>query len=402
MDILFRLKSEEEWENYYSYKLSQGNMTEDDEKDLYDFIFHKEYIPTVEAILKGENLAFPQKKLINKSKTGKKRSVYIYNRKENYVLKLLAFLLREYDGIFAPNLYSFRKDSGVKKAVSDILHIPNLSSYYVYKLDISNYFNSVDVATLLPMLANVLKGNKETYEFIKVLLQNPYVIYEGSVIEEEKGIMAGVPISGFLANLYLMDLDIYFYERNIPYMRYSDDIIVFAKDINEIEKYIECIKDRLAQGKLQINEEKEILTYPGNKWIFLGFSYEKGVIDVSPVAYEKLKAKMRRKARGLSRWASKKNIEGIYAAKSFVKQFNAKLYDNPIGNELTWSRWYFPIINTDVTLKRIDRYMQDCIRFLAANSRTKSRYNFRYEDIKALGYRSLVNEYYKAKEIKNK
>ena len=80
---------------------------------------------------------------------------------------------------------------------------------------------------------------------------------------------------------------------------------------------------------------------------------------------------------------------------------DTKLYDNPVYSELTWTRWFFPVINTDETLKKIDEYMQECIRYLATGKRTKSRYNFRYEDIKNLGYRNLVNEYYKFKNVDN-
>ena len=97
----------------------------------------------------------------------------------------------------------------------------------------------------------------------------------------------------------------------------------------------------------------------------------------------------------------KKNLPGEYAARAFVKRFNTKLYDNPVYSELTWTRWFFPVINTDETLKKIDEYMQECIRYLATGKRTKSRYNFRYEDIKNLGYRNLVNEYYKFKNVDN-
>ncbi len=42
----------------------------------------------------------------------------------------------------------------------------------------------------------------------------------------------------------------------------------------------------------------------------------------------------------------------------------------------------------------IDHYAQDCLRVLLSGTRTKARYNARYEDLKALGYRSLVHAYY--------
>ena len=57
------------------------------------------------------------------------------------------------------------------------------------------------------------------------------------------------------------------------------------------------------------------------------------------------------------------------------------------------------MINTDRSLKVLDAYMQDCIRYIVTESRTKSRYNFRYEQMKDLGYRSLVHEWYLHSEM---
>ena len=83
------------------------------------------------------------------------------------------------------------------------------------------------------------------------------------------------------------------------------------------------------------------------------------------------------------------------AVRAFIKRFNRKLYDSNDPNETNWSRWYFPLINTDKSLKELDAYMHDCLRYTASETHTKARFNYRYEQMKALGYRSLVNEWYK-------
>lgn len=397
MDILNRLSDVSEWEAYFTHKNQKGNLSQKDAEDLYRFINNKEYLPIVSKIQSGGTFLPPKKTLINKSKVGKKRVVYTYSREENYILKLITFLLRDYDSIFAPNLYSFRKDRGVKRATNEILKINDLNNRFVYKVDIKDYFNSVNIKILLPELKTVLCDDVALFEFIKGLLECPYVEFDGTLIEETKGIMAGVPISTFLANLYLRSLDFFFYEQKIPYMRYSDDIIIFTKSKEELDSSIDIIKNFLRERDLEINKEKEIVTLPNQEWTFLGFSYNCGIIDISTVSFEKLKAKMKRKTRALSRWTKRKGVSGERAARAFVKRFNAKLYDNPVYNELTWTRWFFPVINTDRTLKQIDEYMLECIRYLATGKRTKSKYKFKYEEIKALGYKSLVNEYYKQK-----
>ncbi len=398
MSMLDYLEDHGRWEHFYNYKVQQGNTSERDLQELCSFIESREYLPVVRRIKHGESFAPPVKKLVNKSGAGRKRAVYTFSREENYVLKLTAFLLRDYDSIFAPNLYSFRKDRGVKAAIREVLKIKGLSGLYTYKADISDYFNSVNAELLLPELRRVLAEDEPMYRFLSGLLLCPYACFEGKIVKEQKGIMAGVPISGFLANLYLRSMDFFFHKQNIPYLRYSDDIIVFAKTREELCEYTEHIGKILSERGLKINREKEIITAPGESWSFLGFSYGKGIIDVCPVSLEKLKAKMRRKTRALSRWASRKGVSRERAARTFVRRLNTKLYDNPVYNELTWARWFFPVINTDAALKKIDAYAQECVRYLATGRRTKSKYNFRYEDIKALGYRSLVNEYYKFRE----
>ena len=44
----------------------------------------------------------------------------------------------------------------------------------------------------------------------------------------------------------------------------------------------------------------------------------------------------------------------------------------------------------------IDLYAQDCIRVIISRTHKKSKYNVKYEKIKELEYKSLVNEYYKS------
>ena len=398
MGILERILQKEEWKKFYSSKLEHGHLSKKEEIDLKMFIENGEYTETALNILNGGTFSPAQKILLNKAKNGKKRTVYTYNREENYILKLMAHLLHEYDGIFAPNLYSFRKEYGVKNAAKNILKTKNLGEYYVYKLDISNYFNSVDLDMLWPKLKSVLEGDASLYKFIRALLQFPYAVYDGDPVYENRGIMAGVPISSFLANLYLSDVDRYFYSKDILYVRYSDDILVFSKSYDDLQKHKAYIKNALEIHGLTVNEKKEFLSFPHEEWTFLGFSYKDGILDISPVSTEKLKHKMRRKARALRRWSDRNHVDPSKAAAVFIKRFNEKFYSNPDENELTWARWFFPVINTDRSLHSIDLYMQDCIRYIATGKRNKSRYNFSYSDMKKLGYISLVNEYYKQRE----
>lgn len=394
--MITALSCPEVWQDFFEYKVSAGHMSRKDEKALSSFMEARGYLPVVEKIRRGEGFDPPRKIAISKMHSEKKRIVYSYQEDENLVLKLLTFLLqRKYDHLFADNLYSFRRGKGVRDAVKRLTGTRNIRQMWSYKVDISNYFNSIPVERLLPLLRETLAEEPEICRFIESLLTDPLVNDQGSVIAEEKGIMAGTPISTFLANLYLAHMDHYFANTKSLYARYSDDIIVFADTREALEEKIGIIHGFLSEAGLTINPRKEERTAPLEMWVFLGICYRDGIVDVAPASVEKLKAKMHRKSRALVRWRAKKGATGVQAAKAFVRAFNRKLYDNPMDHELTWVRWYFPLINTTQSLKVIDAYCQSCIRYVATGKRTKAAYNFRYEDIKALGYRSLVNHYYK-------
>lgn len=390
------LNKREVWLEFLEYKLSGGHLSKEDENMLSGFIEAQSYVPLAEKIARGECFAPPKKAAISKMSSGKKRIVYTYAEDENWVLKLLTWLLqRKYDHLFANNLYSFRPRKGVRDAVKRLTRTPNIRKMWSYKVDISNYFNSVPVERLLPLLRETLEDEPEIGRFLESLLTNPLVNDHGTLIPEEKGIMAGTPVSTFLANLYLAHMDHYFVDAGVLYARYSDDIIVFGTTEEEREQRAETILRFLNEAGLTVNPAKEARTAPGEMWTFLGICYRDGVIDVAPASVEKLKAKMRRKARALVRWKARKGATGINAAKAFIRVFNRKLFENPVEHELTWARWYFPLINTVESLKIIDEYSQSCIRYLATGKHTKAAYNFRYEQMKELGYVSLVNRYYK-------
>ena len=397
--MLERLSDPLLWKEYYWYKKERRHLTRSEEEDLKKYIEHQEYLPVLERIKEGGSFSVPEKKLIRKMYTEKKRVVYLYPREENYLFKLLTYLLiRKYDHLFSENLYSFRAEYGITRAMGRILSTRGISGMYTYKVDISNYFNSISVDLMLKDLRESLSDDRELYGMFERILSDKRALDRGGIIEEEKGVMAGTPFAVFLANIYLMELDRSMKDRGVLYARYSDDIIVFTKTEEEREECAEEILQFLSQKKLKVNPKKEVRTSPGEQWTFLGISYKNGIIDISPVSKEKLKAKIRRKARNIKRWQVRKGAEDLQAVRAFIRSMNRKFFDCEVSSELTWTRWYFPLINTDATLKEIDRYMQEWVRYLATGRHSKKKYDFRYAEIKKAGYVSLVHEWYEYRE----
>ena len=392
--ILDKLTDPEAWERFFTHRADGAHQSRRELKELRAFIDSGDNLRAAAEMARGRVTALPAVKELNKKFTGKKRTVFTFPRAQNYVLKLLAHLLYEYDYLFSPTLFSFRQGTGVKIAMRRLVRHRELDRAYTYKVDIHDYFNSVDTQRMLNILRESLPHDPRFCDLVENILTEPMAMVGRERREVRKGIMAGVPIAGFLADLYLAELDRYFEERGILYARYSDDIIVFADSEDKCREYEGIIKDKLREYGLTVNERKEFRTAPGEEWEFLGFAYRQGRIDVAEAAVSKLKAKLRRKARALVRWRRKNNAAPESAIKAYLKHFNGKFFDNPVHNEVTWALWYFPVITDATRLRELDRYMQDCIRYIYTGKHTKANYNLRYETIRSLGYKSLVNAYY--------
>lgn len=394
MSLIDKLFEKSSWEKYYEYK-SGLRCSKRFKKELREYIDSERYLAYKDSVCSMTGLPLASKAVISKMSSRKKRTVYKYPYDFNMLLKLLTYLtLRKYDHIYTPNLYSFRPGMCAKDAIMTICRTKDLHSLYSYKIDVSDYFNSIPVDKICSVLEETVTEDENLLSFMKALLKEEKALYEDKMITEEKGIMAGTPIASFYANLYLKDLDEWFRDRGILYARYSDDIIVFAKSEEEIGRYRKVILDKLNEKGLAVNPDKEFCGRPEDGFTFLGVEVKNGSIDIAPASVVKLKQKMRRKARALDRWRHREGLDGTKAAAAFIRIFNHKLLEVNEDSDLTWSLWFFPVITTPKSLHEIDLYAQDLLRFLISGTHTKSRFNVRYKDLKELGYRSLVNEYY--------
>jgi len=388
------IDDDKKWNEFLNYKIDSDFVSKKEKKDLADFINNKKYKAITRSI-KNNTYVFsiPKKHIISKSQSTKKRIVYSFNKEEMIVLKYIAYLLYDYDYLFEDNLYSFRKNKSVKKAINNIENICNIHKMYGYKVDIKNYFNSINSNLLLSDL-NKNINDEPLLNLINDIITNQFVIYNGTKYIEEKGAMAGVPISAFLANYYIKDIDKYFKRQKLVYLRYADDIIIFTNTKEDIIKYSKILKKLLDDYHLTINKDKEYFFNPGEKWEFLGFSFDNKCVDLSENTIYKIKRKIRRSARSIRRWMLKKEQSHDVALKIMIKKYNKKFYGNNT-TELAWKYWFFPSITTSKSLKIIDEYLQDNLRYIVTGKHNKKNYKVvPYNKLKQLGYKSLVHEYY--------
>jgi RNA-directed DNA polymerase len=403
--LLDRLNDASTWQEYLESKLFLAHLPEWYIRRLERYVADRRYEKLAAEVSAGAHIfPHPRKRVISKAHTAKKRVVYTFPQEETQILKMVSYLMLDYDRLFAPNLYSFRRGIGAKAAIRRLSGIRGLKDKYVYKADVSNYFNSIDVKRLLPRLKEDLRGDARLYVLFESILSDPCAEWNGTTVHETKGVMAGIPISAFLADYYLKDLDWHFFREHVCYMRYADDMLVIADSEDELKRRISFIRSFLAENGLAMNPDKEIIYRPGQAIEFLGFSVLGREVDVGTNSMSKIKAKIRRSARSIRRWMLRKHAPEDPTLSVMIRKFERKFLGKG-EDELSWKYWYFPTITTDARLREVDAYMQQNLRYIVVGRYNKKSFDtVPYERLKACGYVPLVrawHEYIDGDDVDN-
>ncbi len=395
--VIAKLLDHQVWIDYL--ELFERNRYRGDKRiPLYeDFILNKKYTGRVEEMIRGEfTFPPPRQYRISKINSEEKRSIYAYPDEEQLILKILNRILMERGIPLSPLCHSFQRGKSAKSAFSSILGDRELHEKQCLHIDIKNYFNSINSYILLEKLPPVIRDDLRLFSLLKEILLNEGVINNGNLIRcSEKGVMAGTPLAPLLSNFYLKDLDEYFRNEEVNYTRYSDDIILFDKG-EKIEKHLNYIKEYLKKNRLLINKKKFSLTSSGDPWTFLGFKYHNGEIDISDITLMKIKGKISRASRKYSRARIARDLPSEKVLGFMLRKFQRKLFGTVSDENLfSWSRWFFPLITTDRSLKSIDRYMQEKLRYAVTGRHSKKNYReVPYNRLRDLGYVPLVSAYY--------
>ncbi len=391
---IYSISDPDFWSEYIEHKKSSfpnNPRISEFEKVLEDSSFSELMSHISEG---GYTFSVPVKKSVSKIKVGKKRTVYTFGKQEMMALRIISYSLYCYDECFSDCLYSFRSSRTVRDAIMKIRFTPLQKRNFGLKIDIHDYFNSIPVAHFLPMLKDTLQDDP-LYDILDSILGSKQVRCHNEIIEEDKGVMAGIPISPFCANLYLSDMDRFFESEDCLYLRYADDILILTDSSEKINSLNASLEKWISDKGLELNPKKTRYFTPGEPIDYLGFSVKENEIDVSPISVYKMKRRIRRSARAIRRWMLRNNAPLEGTLKALIRRYNGKFYGFN-DQEISWGRWYFPIITTDRSLHEIDVCFQDWIRYVATGRHNKKNYDIvPYDLMKSCGYVPLVSEYHK-------
>jgi hypothetical protein len=340
----------------------------------------------------------PLRRSINKA--GKhKKVVYTLEPADELLSRVFNRLLQpRLRDVVSPNCHSFLPGRGVITAFESLLRTPGLETMAWLHLDITDFFNSIDVEDLLLRLPPEISDEPVLMAFLERLLRGRRVVGPGGevAVDEHKGVMAGTPLAPLLTNLYLGDLDDELASVATS-VRYSDDILVLGDQIT-VAAAERLIRSKLAVRRLRVNEAKTGRGGPGEPWEYLGLRYHAGRIGLSYNTMRKQKNRVRRRARSLMRLRLAGEVTAMEVCERFAGALNRKLF-GVVGEDATnfcWARWFFPLLSADADLRALDAFTQREIRFAATgNRRDGARSQVSYQTLRRAGYVPLVAAYHR-------
>ena len=166
-----------------------------------------------------------------------------------------------YEKIFLGNSYGYRPGKGATKAIRRVLAECHKTQYkYVLRLDIDNFFDSIDHDILQKRL--IATGTDAEIVRLIMLCVKMGKVRRSSLewVETEYGTPQGAVLSPILSNLYLHSFDQFAVSRGVPYIRYADDFLFLSETKEQAEEILAKTEIHLKEKlKLSLNQPPEII-----------------------------------------------------------------------------------------------------------------------------------------------
>jgi hypothetical protein len=140
--------------------------------------------------------------------------------------------------------------NALQKALAKHAKIEQLK--YVLKIDVANFFGSLNLHTLI----NVLKDSG--YEKgLAARLEAILLSYTGE--RSSRGILQGMYPSDLLGNYYLAPIDRFLDEYGVRSARYVDDLYIFVENVEATDHLLRQLVPELRTYDLVLNEAKSVV-----------------------------------------------------------------------------------------------------------------------------------------------
>ncbi|WJQ09541.1 group II intron reverse transcriptase/maturase [Geobacillus stearothermophilus] len=176
-----------------------------------------------------------------------------------------------FDPSFSEHSYGFRPGRRGHDAVKKAKQYIQEGYTWVVDIDLEKFFDRVNHDKLMGILAKRIP-DKILLKLIRKYLQAGVMI-NGVVMETQEGTPQGGPLSPFLSNILLDELDKELEKRGHKFVRYADDCNIYVRTKKAGERVMKSITAFIEKKlRLKVNETKSAVDRPWRRK-FLGFSF---------------------------------------------------------------------------------------------------------------------------------
>jgi len=255
-------------------------------------------------LLAGTYRPQPVRRKVLKKDDGGERLLGIPNVVDRFIQQaILQILTPWFDPEFSDSSHGFRPNRSAHGAAKQVQRTIRQGNQHVVNIDLSKFFDRVQHDVLM----NRLSGKVQDKRVLKLIgrFLRAGVLVEGVVQPTEQGTPQGGPLSPFLSNILLDDLDKELEHRGLKFVRYADDFVIFVRSSRSAQRVFVSVQRYLNETlKLVINQQK---SYVGlaKDCEYLGFAFvgRRVTIKVSPKKLTAFKRRIKQitgRSRGIS------------------------------------------------------------------------------------------------------
>ena len=212
---------------------------------------------------------------------------------------ILQVLQRQWDQTFSDSSYGFRPGRSAHQAIAKAQSYIKAGYEYVVDIDLEKFFDQVNHDRLMSRLALRI-ADKRVLKLIRAYLRAG-ILEHGLVSVPTEGTPQGGPLSPFLSNVVLDELDQELESRGHRYVRYADDCNIYVCSRRAGERVMRSVSKFITERlKLKVNEGKSAVDMPRNR-TFLGYTFTGGKLPnrrkIAAKSMQRFRAEVRRLTR---------------------------------------------------------------------------------------------------------
>lgn len=260
----------------------------DDELDKLDINEIKDKITKIEEGRIDSELEKTEIFKYIRKEEDKDRIMYQLSAKDKIVSTVVMFIIDDYikSNCISTNSYSYKLNKfkyknatifepwntlwmSYQKEISDKIFDEDYNDYYILKLDLKHFYDSINIIFLRDILYNrpeeivqvTLKNMSEEEKKIYKNLCEYLIRLSQKVTNNNKGVPQGPAFARYLAESYISRID-KIIEKKLKndeefYYRYVDDIVIIVETKEKAEEILEIIGKELEKIDLQLNNDKK-------------------------------------------------------------------------------------------------------------------------------------------------